>query len=80
MSTEPGWMAALASSSRYLERTSACGRERSSMLLSFERPALAGPREDAPLIGVINQRGGQPTLYASPRSLKTAQKPHSRHR
>jgi len=46
------------------------------MLLSFERPAKAGPREDVSFDGATKRRGGLPALYASPRSLKTAQKPH----
>jgi hypothetical protein len=44
------------------------------MLLSFERPASVGHREVT--IKVIYESGDQPALYASPRSLKTAQKPH----
>ena len=50
------------------------GRNDASMLLSFERPAPAGRREVTRY--VIYERGDQPALYASPRSLKTAQKPH----
>jgi hypothetical protein len=50
------------------------GHNDASMLLSFERPAPAGRREVT--INVIYERADQPALYASPRSLKTAQKPH----
>ncbi len=49
MSTEPGWMAA----ERLKPPTWGRGRESAandpSMLLSFERPAPAGSREDAPM-------------------------------
>ena len=60
----------------YLGSTTGRDRNNPSMLLSFERPASAGSREDAPLNGVTDHRGEQSTLYASSRSLKTAQKPH----
>jgi len=46
------------------------------MLLSFERPAFAGDREDAPAGATVKTR--EPAgVHASPRSLKTAQKPQS---
>ena len=60
----------------YLGSTTGAGRNYASMLLSFERPAPAGSREDAPFNDATNRRGDQPAIYASPRSLKTAQKPH----
>ena len=77
MSTEPGWMTAVRACPFLLGDHN---RQRSqndpSMLLSFERPAKAGPREDVSFNGATKRRGGLPALYASPRSLKTAQKPH----
>jgi hypothetical protein len=57
-----------------LGRTAGKAANDASMLLSFERPAPAGRREVTTY--VIYERGDQPALYASPRSLKTAQKPH----
>jgi len=74
MSTEPGWMAVRRASPLLLGEATGAGRNEASMLLSFERPASAGQREVT--IKVIYERGDQPALYASPRSLKTAQKPH----
>ena len=44
MSTGPGWMTCSARVPRYLGRTPGAGAKRSSMLLSFERPAPAGHR------------------------------------
>jgi hypothetical protein len=48
MSTEPGWMAAFARARYYLRTQPAVAAINPSMLLSFERPASAGVREDAP--------------------------------
>ena len=39
MSTEPGWMSAEGEGRRYLWRDPDAGTNKSSMLLSFERPA-----------------------------------------
>jgi len=47
MSTEPGWMAAATCRPHYLGRARGVCRNYPSMLLSFERPALAGGRVDA---------------------------------
>ena len=75
MSTEPGWMAAQDELSYYFGISAMVATNDPSMLLSFERPATTGFREDAPQ-GVTDQHGDQPALHVSPRSLKTAQKPH----
>jgi len=40
----------------YLGSATALGRNDPSMLLSFERPAFAGAREDASFCGVTDQR------------------------
>ena len=78
MSTEPGWMTAFRACPFLLgDHNQPWSQNDPSMLLSFERPATAGPREDASFKEATKQRGGLPALYASPRSLKTAQKPHS---
>jgi hypothetical protein len=47
MSTEPGWMAAVEHARYYLRSAPARAANDPSMLLSFERPAPAGTREDA---------------------------------
>jgi len=44
MSTEPGWMAARDERSYYFEISAGGAANDPSMLLSFERPASAGPR------------------------------------
>ena len=49
MSTEPGWMAAVEHARYYLRSAPARAANDPSMLLSFERPAPAGTREDASL-------------------------------
>jgi hypothetical protein len=50
MSTEPGWMAERHASPLLLgEHKGPRLQNDPSMLLSFERPALAGSREDAPM-------------------------------
>jgi hypothetical protein len=46
MSTEPGWMAVLGAFSYYFGNTDGTAANDPSMLLSFERPASAGGRED----------------------------------
>jgi hypothetical protein len=46
MSTEPGWMVAGRRAFYYLGAGRTEGRNNPSMLLSFERPASAGVRED----------------------------------
>jgi hypothetical protein len=46
MSTEPGWMAALAASLYYFGDATGRAANYPSMLLSFERPASAGDRVD----------------------------------
>ena len=75
MSTEPGWMAARHTSRLLLgELVRPRPQNDPSMLLSFERPAPAGPREV--ITAMTCKRAVQPALHASPRSLKTAQKPH----
>ena len=56
MSTEPGWMAASARARYYLRAQPAVAAINPSMLLSFERPAPAGVREEAPHIGATTQR------------------------
>jgi hypothetical protein len=48
MSTEPGWMAAQRLSPLLGQRHGTAAND-PSMLLSFERPAPAGIREDAPM-------------------------------
>jgi len=48
MSTEPGWMAARRLSPLLGQRQRTVANY-PSMLLSFERPTLAGSREDAPM-------------------------------
>ena len=87
MSTEPGWNARAARAPYYFgAQLSRAGPSRgtsaplgaqandASMLLSFERPAPAGFQR-----GRVRARArctrSRPALYASPRSLKTAQKP-----
>jgi hypothetical protein len=60
MSTEPGWMAALRTSSLLLGEDGGTRPQRSSMLLSFERPASAGHHEVT--IEVTDKRGDQPTF------------------
>jgi hypothetical protein len=80
MSTEPGWMAARGALSYYFGSSAGKAANDPSMLLSFERPAPAGGREDTSQNGVTDMRGDRPALYASPRSLKTAQCHISRHR
>lgn len=86
MSTEPGWMASRRVRRRCYLRWPAGGAARTpygaqanypSMLLSFERPAPAGARLDA-LQKARPQWAAAAGVAASPRSLKTAQKPHSR--
>jgi hypothetical protein len=89
MSTEPGWMAPQGERSYYFELVAgeaACAphgvQNDPSMLLSFERPAPAGPRTpcgarvEASVKRRSHQARDRPALHASPRSLKTAQKPH----
>jgi len=81
MSTEPGWMAASPRARYYLRAQRAVVAINPSMLLSFERPASAGIREDAPLKARPHKARSPAGVHASPRSLKTAQKPQiSRHR
>jgi hypothetical protein len=79
MSTEPGWMAAWGAFPYYFGSTADSAANDPSMLLSFERPASAGTRVDVPIWRDRNARD-RPALYASPRSLKTAQCHISRHR
>jgi hypothetical protein len=56
MSTEPGWMAVAGASSLLLASLErAVAAINPSMLLSFERPASAGVREDAPRKGATTQ-------------------------
>jgi hypothetical protein len=75
MSTEPGWMAARRASPLLLGEATVDGRNDASMLLSFERPASAGARGTRRKMTCRNAR--EPAgVVASPRSLKTAQKPH----
>ena len=74
MSTEPGWMASPNSLHYYLWSAQAMAANDPSMLLSFERPASAGVRESVPEGATIDTQ--KPAgVHASPRSLKTAQKP-----
>jgi hypothetical protein len=63
MSTEPGWMAA-SRGLRYYLRSALCQRPQNdpSMLLSFERPASAGHREDASKQTRPSTRGDQPAF------------------
>jgi len=68
MSTEPGWMAVRRASPLLLGVATGAGRNDASMLLSFERPALAGhphahAADGAPQTASVRLR----------RSLKTAQ-------
>jgi hypothetical protein len=74
-STEPGWMAAPARVPYYLGAQPASAAINPSMLLSFERPASAGGRERTSKRRELHTRRSAGVI-ASPRSLKTAQKPH----
>jgi hypothetical protein len=76
MSTEPGWMAVLDALPYYFGSTIGTAANDPSMLLSFERPASAGIAWIR-RIWRDQQTRLRPALYASPRSLKTAQKPQS---
>ena len=75
MSTEPGWTDRRAPNPSLLGATRTGGANDASMLLSFERPASAVLREDASSKDATAVRGAG-RREASPRSLKTAQKPH----
>ena len=75
MSTEPGWMTVGRRAPPLLGAERTAGTNDASMLLSFERPPPAGDREDASIDGATAVRGAG-RREASPRSLKTAQKPH----
>jgi hypothetical protein len=81
MSTEPGWMGERRECPLLLgDHDRHRPQNDPSMLLSFERPASAGDRVDMSLKGVTEMRETGRRI-ASPRSLKTAQKPQfSRHR
>jgi hypothetical protein len=76
MSTEPGWMAvALAEIPSTWELGGRWPQNDPSMLLSFERPAPPAPGA----VATYRSRPHMPDtgrVHASPRSLKTAQKPH----
>ena len=76
MSTGPGWT--VPRSRVPLSTWGALGgrpHNDPSMLLSFERPASPGARVNVPSAR-DRSAWGRAALQASPRSLKTAQKPH----
>jgi hypothetical protein len=75
MSTEPGWMAAPGVPLCYLGGGAGRGHKQSSMLLSFERPAPAECLSCTRELRAATREGAAGVI-ASPRSLKTAQKPH----
>ncbi len=56
MSTEPGWMAARRAAPYYLGARRQTAANDPSMLLSFERPALAGVRVETSESGVTDWR------------------------
>jgi hypothetical protein len=77
MSTEPDWRAVSSIEGPHLLGAPwRCGIQPAIMLLSFERPALVcvGCSRDIEIASADSPV--QAGVTASPRSLKTAQKPH----
>jgi hypothetical protein len=75
MSTGPGWGAWTGAAPLLLQEHARPRRKEPSMLLSFERPAPVGPTFVA-FLWARCQTGSRRRI-ASPRSLKTAQKPQN---